>query len=273
MLSNIPFNTIEDFAREIRAKSIQMVHDAKASHLAGALSIADILAVLYGEIMKYDANNPQWDGRDRLIYSKGHDCSALYVCLALSGFYPVSKLDEYGQQDSKFISHVSTEIPGIELSTGSLGHGLPVACGMAYAAKLKERANKVFCIVGDGEMEEGSNWEALNFAAQHRLDNLCLIIDYNKMQAMGFVKDIMDLSPLKEKIEAFNWRVMEIDGNDLAQIKYSLGEFRNNNGKPFAIVANTIKGKGVSFMENELKWHYSSPDDEVLERALKEVRK
>lgn len=273
MLSNIPYKSLEDFAKEIRCMSLQMVHDAKASHLAGALSIADILAVLYGKIMNYDINDCKWEGRDKLVYSKGHDCSSLYACLALAGFFPVSKLQEYGQQGTKFISHVSAEIPGIELSTGSLGHGLPVACGLAYAAKLKGNANRVFCIVGDGEMEEGSNWEALNFAAQHKLDNLCLIIDYNKMQAMGFVKNIMDLSPLKGKIESFNWRVVEIDGNDLTQISDSLESFKTNNGKPFAIVANTIKGKGVSFMENELKWHYSYPDDEALAKALKEVRK
>ncbi len=261
----------EIFAKQIRRKSLEMVHHANASHVAGALSIADVLAVLYNSVMNIDPNNPLMEERDYLIYSKGHTCVALYAALALKGFYPMSDLDTYGKKGSPFISHVSSKIPGVEFSTGSLGHGLPVACGLALAFKRRHKMNTVYCIVGDGEMDEGSNWEAMLFACQNKLDNLCLIVDVNKIQAMGNTADILDLENLSAKFEAFGWRCRRIDGHNLAEIEKSFSLFSNSSGKPFAVICDTIKGKGVSFMEGELRFHYAPPTDIQLQEALNEL--
>lgn len=259
-------------AKQIRIESIRMVHRAKASHLGGALSITDVLAVLYWNIMKVNPANPEDENRDYLIYSKGHTCVALYAALALRGFYPISELETYAQEGSEFICHVSSLIPGIELSTGSLGHGFPVACGIAMALKRKNKSNRVYCIVGDGEMDEGSNWESLLFAAHHKLDNLTLIIDDNKQQAMGHNFDILDLEDLTDKLRAFRWNVCRIDGNDIEQINEALTSSRNSkDSKPAAIICDTIKGKGVSFMEDNLRFHYSPPSDDELRIAIKEI--
>lgn len=259
-------------AKDIRIEALKMVTRAKASHIAGALSMADILAVLYGKYLKYDAENPEYAERDRLILSKGHCCTTLYAALALSGFYPLDKLREYGEEGSYMISHISSKLPGVEFSSGSLGHGLPFACGLAYSAKLNKKIHKVVCIVGDGEMEEGSNWEAIMFASQHKLDNLIVIIDYNKMQAMGYVKDIMALEPLESKLKAFGADVLVINGNDIDEVEKTLsGCWNLAEDKPVVIIANTVKGSGVSFMEDNLKWHYSNPTEEDLRKAIEEI--
>lgn len=262
---------IKELAKNIRLDSIEMVNRANASHVAGALSIADVLAVLYGRVMRYRPNEPEWEDRDRLIFSKGHCCVAVYSVLARTGFYSLDELSRFGKEGSDFICHVSTCIPGVEMSTGSLGHGLPFAAGMALAAKRKGRTHSVYCIVGDGEMDEGSNWEALAFAAHNGLDNLCLIVDCNKMQALGTTSEVLNLSPLKEKLQSFNWHVEEIDGHDYGAITNALSSARNTENRPTVIIAHTIKGKGVSFMENTLKWHYSAPKDELFEIAIKEL--
>lgn len=262
---------IKNFAKCIRIESLKMVHSAKASHIAGALSIADVLAVLYGEVLNIDPSNPKRLDRDYLIFSKGHSCVSLYAALALRGYFALDQLKEYGTNGSFFISHVSSKIPGIEFSTGSLGHGLPVSCGLALGFKRKAASNRVYCIVGDGEMDEGSNWESLLFAAHHHLNNLCLIIDANKIQAMGNTSDILYLENLVEKCRSFGWNTYRIDGHDLSLIRNTLNVFEKSEDNPTVIICDTVKGKGVSFMEGNLRYHYAPPSDEELTQAIKEI--
>ena len=266
-------NDTEKFAAAIRSEAVKMVAAAKASHIGGALSMADLLAVLYGGILKVDCTRPQWPERDRLILSKGHCCTSLYAALALRGFFDVAELATYGKDDSRLMSHISHKVPGVEFSTGSLGHGLPFGCGRALAAKRKGAAWRTFVILGDGEMDEGSNWEALLFAAQHKLDNLMAIIDRNGIQSLGTTQEVMNLEPLAEKIRAFGWEVREIDGHDHASIREATSAFPSPAGKPVCVIARTVKGKGVSFMENQLLWHYRSPDSAQLGQALEEINR
>ncbi|MDP8266425.1 MAG: transketolase [Candidatus Aceula meridiana] len=261
------------FALKIRIKSLQMVHAAKSSHIGGALSVADLLAVLYSRVLNIDPKNPLWDARDRLIFSKGHACASLYAALSYRGFFPEEELEGFGQDGSYFLTHSDRKVPGVEFSTGSLGHGLPFACGMALAAKRKGKNWRVFVILSDGEMEEGSNWEAFLFAAHHRLDNLIAVIDYNKMQALGQVSDILGLEPLGEKLKSFRWSVRDIDGHDHDQIYKSLSSAPWHKGSPSCLIANTVKGKGVDFMENKLEWHYRSPNAQQLDLAIAKLKK
>lgn len=260
-------------AKEIRKKSLQMVHQANSSHIGGALSMTDILAVLYTSVLKYKPDNPTWEGRDRFILSKGHACVALYSTLALCDYFPIDLLDEYGKNGSKLLSHTTHYIPGIEISAGSLGHGLPIGCGIALAAKYKKNNYRTFVLAGDGEMDEGSNWEALLLAAHRKLDNLCLIIDYNKIQSLGNTNEILNLEPLKSKLEAFNWNVLQIDGHQHTDLLKAFVLAEKTKEKPTVIIAHTIKGKGVSFMENNLLWHYRAPNEELLRTAINEIDK
>lgn len=255
-------------ASAIRAEALKMVHRAKASHIGGALSMADILAVLYGEILQIDPKSPTASDRDRFILSKGHNCTAVYAALALLGFFPVSELETYGRDGSRLMSHISHKVPGVEFSTGSLGHGLPFGCGKALAAKKSGKPWRTFVMLSDGELNEGSNWEAILFAPQHRLDNLVAIVDHNKIQSLGSVSEVLELAPLAEKFRAFRWAVREIDGHNHAEIRAALKSLPWEPGKPNCLIAHTIKGKGVSFMENQLLWHYKSPDAEQLRLAL-----
>lgn len=248
-----------------------MVSRARASHIGGALSIADLLAVLYSGTLEHHPDDPGWELRDRLILSKGHSCVALYSTLALKGFFSLEELTTYAMDGSRLMSHISHKVPGVEFSTGSLGHGLPFGCGKAMAAKRKSLAWRTFVIVSDGELDEGSNWEAILFAPQHHLDNLTLIVDYNKIQSLGTVAEVIDLGPLDEKFRAFGWEVIEIDGHDHNQIRHALSLKSVKKGKPTCVIAHTVKGKGVDFMENSLKWHYSSPSPEQLESALSQL--
>lgn len=259
------------FAAKIRAHALRMVHAANASHIGTALSMADILSVLYTRILRVDPARPDWPERDRLIVSKGHGAAILYATLAERGFFPTAWLDDYCKDGSKLIGHASHHVPGVEVSTGSLGHGLPIACGMALAGKREGQARRVFAILSDGELDEGSNWEAILFAPHHRLDNLTVIVDYNKIQSFGAVKDVLDIEPLRAKWEAFRWSTVEVDGHNHAQLEDALGRVPFGAGKPSAIIAHTVKGKGVSFMENRLAWHYKSPDQEQLAQALREL--
>jgi len=263
----------EILAQNIRKTAVKLVYQAKASHIGGALSMADVLAVLYSEVLKYDSSNDKWCNRDRFILSKGHSCVALYATLAHSGYFKIDELDTYGTDGSKFLSHTSHYVSGVELSAGSLGHGLPVACGLALAAKRKNETWRTYVLVGDGEMDEGSNWEALLFAAQFKLDNLCLIIDYNKIQSLGFTNEVMNLEPLKSKLEAFNWNVIATNGHIHSELLSAFTRASQIKDKPTVIIANTIKGKGVSFMENKLLWHYKSPDEEQYKKALEEIER
>ena len=233
--------------------------------------MADLLAVLYSETLRVDPENPQAIDRDRFILSKGHCCTALYAALALRGFFPLEELETYGLDGSRLMSHVSHKVPGVEFSTGSLGHGLPFACGKALAAKRQRREWRVFVMLSDGEMDEGSNWEAILSAPQLGLDNLVAIIDYNKIQSLGSVSEVMELDPLADKFRAFRWAVQEIDGHDLNAIRSALGTVPWVKGCPSVLIAHTIKGKGVSFMENELAWHYKSPSLEQARQAENEI--
>ena len=260
-----------ELARNIRGLALQMVARAKASHIGGALSMADLLAVLYADVLNVRPEDPGWSDRDRFILSKGHSCTALYAALALKGFFPVEELGTYGQDGARLMSHISHHLPGVEFSTGSLGHGLPFGCGKALAAKRTGTDWRTFVMLSDGELDEGSNWEAILFAPQHKLDNLVAIVDYNKIQSLGSVADVMELDPLADKFRAFRWGVKEIDGHDHKAIHEALSTCPFEPGKPSCLIAHTIKGKGVDFMENNLQWHYSSPKPDQLAEALRQL--
>jgi transketolase len=262
----------KDLAVKIRAHALRMVHRANASHIGTSLSMADLLAVLYSHVLRVDPERPDWLDRDRFILSKGHGAAIYYAVLAERGFFPIEWLDTYCRDGSKLAGHITRHgVPGVEVSTGSLGHGLPIGCGMALAGKREGRPYRVFVILSDGELDEGSNWEAILFAPQHQLDNLVAIVDYNKIQSFGTVKEVLDLEPLLDKWRAFRWAVREIDGHDHKQIESALISVPFEPGKPSVIIAHTIKGKGVSFMENQLAWHYKSPNAEQLKQALAEL--
>jgi len=246
-----------------------MVHRAKASHVASALSVVDVLAVLYGEVMQLDNKNPKAESRDRFILSKGHACAAVYATLAEVGFIPKEQLNTYGDDFSWLMNHISHKVTGVEFSTGSLGHGLPFGVGKALAAKTRHSSWRTFVLLSDGEMDEGSNWEALMFAAHHKLSNLTAIIDYNKLQSLDSIANTLALEPLGEKLQAFGCDVLDVDGHDHSRLAEALSQ--SMGPKPTVVIAHTTKGKGVSFMENSVAWHYKNPTDEQLEQALLEL--
>lgn len=259
-------------ANRIRQQVVKMTHRAKAAHAGTSLSMADLLAVLYGSVLRVDPARPAWPDRDRFILSKGHGCAGLYAVLAERGFFPLEWLDQFCQDGSRLAGHIThTGVPGVEVSTGALGHGLSIGCGMALAAKRDGRPFRVFTLLSDGECDEGSVWEAVLFAPHHGLDNLIAIVDFNRIQSLGTVKEVLDLDPLGAKWQAFGWAVREIDGHHLEQIERALESIPFEQGRPSCIVAHTVKGKGVGFMENKLLWHYRSPDAEELQRALTEL--
>jgi len=259
----------QELARRIRINSIKMVNQGGSSHIGSVLSIADILAVLYGSTMKYDVKNPALDNRDRFILSKGHAGAGVYAVLAEVGFFNKKDLVNHCQNGSKFSGHVShKDIPGVELSTGALGHGLPVSVGIALNAKLENSDYRVFTILGDGELNEGSNWEAFMFASHHKLNNLCAIVDRNNLQSIDTTENTLALEPLGKKIKAFGWDVVEIDGHNHQALKET---FNGVMDKPLCIIANTIKGKGVSYMENSVEWHYRTPKNEDFMQAINEL--
>ena len=248
-----------------------MVHAAKASHIGGCLSMADILAVLYTRILRVDPADPQAAGRDRFVLSKGHATAIMYATLAECGFFSLAELDSYCRDGSIFTGHVSHAVPGVEVSTGSLGHGLPIAIGMALAARNAGAGSRVFCLLSDGECDEGSNWEGILFAPHHKLGNLCVIVDFNKIQSFGSVAEVLNLDPFAEKWKAFGWQVEEIDGHDLTALERVLSGVPAASGRPTVVIAHTIKGKGVSFMENVAKWHHGVPSEAELKQALADL--
>lgn len=264
-------DTIE-LARKIRRHAVEMTHLGKSSHVGSVLSMADVIAVLYGSVMKFDASNPLWDGRDRFVLSKGHAGAGLYAALAETGFFPVDQLRSHFQNGSVFSGHVSHKnVPGVEFSTGSLGHGLPVACGMAKAALTDAKQHRVFCVLSDGECDEGSNWEAALFASHHRLRNLAVVIDYNKIQSLASVASTLALEPFADKWRDFGWDVVEVDGHDHASLAAVLALRDPAESRPRCVIAHTIKGKGISFMENSVLWHYRTPQGDEYERACAEL--
>jgi transketolase len=262
----------EELALAIRRTAIRMVHKARASHIGGCLSAADLLAHLYGWFLRVDPGNPGWPERDLFLLSKGHAAAGLYATLALTGFFPKAWLKTYCQNRTRLAGHVSHQgIPGVEVSTGSLGHGLPLGLGMALARQRTGHPGRVVVLMSDGECDEGSTWEAALLAPQLGLDNLLAIIDINKIQALGRTAEVADLEPLDEKWKSFRWGVRRIDGHDHEAIRGALGAVPFETRRPSVLLADTVKGKGVSFMENRLLWHYRSPNDEEFSRALTEL--
>ena len=265
-------NSTAALARRIRRHVIEMTHRAGASHVGSSLSMADLLAVLYGRVLRVDPQHPESPGRDRFILSKGHGAAGLYAVLAECGFFSRERLQQFLTNGSVLVGHANHKgVPGVEVSTGSLGHGLPMACGMALAARRDGHAHRVFVLLSDGECDEGSVWEAALFAGHHRLDNLVAIVDYNKIQSLGRVDEVMRLDPLGAKWLAFGWACEEIDGHDLDAIAGALERVPFEPGRPSCIVAHTVKGKGVSFMEDRLLWHYRAPSADEVSVALSEI--
>lgn len=260
-----------EYATQIRAHALRMTHGGKSGHVGSMLSMADILAVLYETILHVDPKNPDDPKRDRFILSKGHGGGAVYAALAEKGFFPKEWLSTYYKDAGKLSGHISHFIPGVEFSTGSLGHGLPVAAGMALVAKHRGDKHRIFCLVSDGDCDEGSTWEAMMFARQHKFDNLTVIVDYNRVQALGHVADVIELEPFADKARAFGWAVQEIDGHDYGQIEEVLSKLPLEKDKPSFVIARTIKGKGVSWMEDTVSCHYGAVNDEQLAKALAEL--
>lgn len=269
-----PDNQIDtkQMALAIRRHAVNMTHLGKSSHVGSVLSLADILAVLYGRVMALDPRDPRWEGRDRFILSKGHAGAGVYAALAERGFMPVDQLKTHYQNGSKLSGHVSHKgVPGVEFSTGSLGHGLSVGTGMALAAKHGGRPYRVFVVLSDGECDEGSNWEAIMFAAHHKLDNLVVAVDYNKIQSLASVADTLALEPFADKWRAFGWHVIEADGHDHAALLEALDVQPGSRDKPTVVICHTTKGKGISFMEGQVLWHYRTPQGDEYAAACAEL--
>lgn len=258
-------------AWNIKRHGIEMTHISRGSHIGSVLSVSDIIAVLYADILNYDPKEPNSDKRDRVILSKGHAGAAIYAAIAECGFFDVEELKTHYANGSRLSGHVSHKIPGIDFSTGSLGHGLSVGAGMALAAKKDKKNHKVYVILGDGECNEGSVWEAALFANHFRLDNLVAIIDHNNMQSLDFCDNTLEITPFSEKWSSFGWNVKEVDGHNHDELREALKSVENERNKPTLIIANTVKGKGISFMENNILWHYRTPQGEEYDAAVKEL--
>ena len=260
-------------ACKIRMGVVEGTHAAKSGHPGGSLSAADVFAYLYNKELHIDPKNPQWADRDRFVLSKGHTAPGLYAALANRGFFPVDELKTLRHIGSRLQGHPNMNMtPGVDMSTGSLGQGISAAAGMAKAAKYMGKTCRVYALLGDGEIEEGEVWEAFMFAAHYKLDNLCAIIDLNGLQIDGRTADVMNSAPVDEKLKAFGFAVAVVDGGDFAQLEKAFDAARETKGKPFAILMHTVKGKGVSFMENQVGWHGKAPNDEEYEKAMGELK-
>lgn len=262
---------LKNKARQIRTDVINMIYASKTGHTGGSLSDTDILTVLYYSIMNIDPGNSKYEDRDRFILSKGHSVESFYCILADKGFFPKEKLRAFSKFGSQFIGHPNNKIPGVEVNTGALGHGLSVGVGMALAGKMNKKSYRVFTVMGDGEQAEGSVWEAAMSAAHYKLDNLVGIIDRNKLQISGRTEDVMGLEPLSDKWISFGWEVVEVDGNNIEELLKTFKSLSAKKDKPTLILAHTIKGKGVSYMENVAKWHHGVPSEEEYEIAINEL--
>ena len=276
-MANPDLAKLESIAREGRAQIIRMLTHSGSGHPGGSLSVIDILTTLFFNRMHYDPKRPHWEDRDRFVLSKGHCVPAQYYCMAKAGFFPMDRLITLRKLGSPLQGHPDrVMLPGIEAATGSLGQGLSVAMGMALGLKLAGKSARVYCVVGDGETQEGQIWESLMSAPKlgapdHHLDNLCVILDYNGIQLDNFVKKILDLEPVTDKLKAFGWPVLEVNGHDIAQVDKALDQAEATKGGPTFIVAHTVKGKGVSFMENDPEWHGKAPKPEEAVRAIQEI--
>lgn len=271
--SDLEVSQIESACRDIRLQVLRMTSEGGSSHVGSAFSTVEILVVLYKRVLRLRPSEPKWSGRDRFILSKGHAGAAVYAVLAHSQFFDRERLTSHYQDGSDLSGHVSHKgIPGVELSTGSLGHGLGVGTGMALALKRSWGGQRVFVLLSDGECDEGSNWEAALFAQHHQLDNLVAIIDYNKIQSLAPVEETLGLEPFADKWRAFNWEVVEVDGHDVQALEKTLSEVPPKQGKPTVVICHTIKGKGVSFMEGSVLWHYRTARGEEYEAAEAELR-
>lgn len=263
---------LENTAKKLRRHVITMISNAGSGHPGGSLSSADIVTALYFSIMRHNPHNPKWEDRDRFILSKGHAAPILYAALAECGYFPLEWLSTLRKTGTCLQGHTDSKLtPGVDVSAGSLGQGLSVGIGMAIAAKMDSRNYRTYVLLGDGECQEGQIWEAAMFAPKYKLDNLTAIVDLNGIQLDGFTRDIMNVEPIADKWRAFNWQVLEIDGHDIKQILNSLNSAGNIKGSPTVVIAHTVKGKGVSFMENNVDYHGKAPGKEETEKALKEL--
>lgn len=263
---------LADICKDVRADIVTMTAAANSGHPGGSLSAVELMVALYFNVMKHQPNQPDWSERDRFFLSKGHACPVVYSVMARSGYFPVEELVSLRKCGTRLQGHPSCKaLPGIEVSSGSLGQGLSIANGVALAAKLNRKDSRAYVLLGDGELQEGQIWEAMMTAAHYKLDNVCAIVDYNGLQIDGDVEAVMGIAPLKEKWQAFNWHTIEIDGHDLVQVAAAFEEAKATQGKPSVILAKTIKGKGISFMENVAGWHGKAPNSDELEKALAEI--
>ena len=271
-LSPEEIKRLQQISKRIRCSILTMVKDAEVGHIGGSLSVTDILVALYFKVLNINPDNPDWKDRDRLILSKGHGATAIYSTLAERGYFEAKDLKTFGTLGSKFQVHPDKiKVPGIEASTGALGQGLSVAAGMALAARLDKKDYHTYAILGDGEIQEGQVWEAAMFSAHYKLDNLTAILDYNNVQLMGNVPDIMGIAPVDKKWDSFGWNVIKIDGHDFTQIVKGLNSAKKYKGRPTIIIADTTKGKGVSFMQNTCSWHGNVPTDDEYKKAIEEL--
>ena len=265
-------NELRKMAVNIRKGIIEEVYSGQSGHPGGSLSIADILTVLYFNQLNIDEKNPKWEDRDRFVLSKGHCSPALYSCLANRGFFPLEDLKTFRNIKSYLQGHPDMKkIPGVDMTTGSLGQGLSAAVGMAIAGKMDNKNYRVYCVLGDGEIEEGQIWEAAMASSKYKLDNLCVFIDNNNLQIDGKIEDVINPYPIDEKFKSFGFKVITINGNDISEIEEALKIAKVTKGKPTAIIAKTTKGKGISFMENNASWHGKAPNEEEYKQAIKEL--
>ena len=270
--NGLDVNALRKMADRIRMHVIEMTYEAGSGHPGGSLSSAELFSVLYFNVLRHKPKDPEWEGRDKFVLSKGHVAPALYAALAESGYFPVEELMTLRKIGSRLQGHPAKgKLPGIEVSTGSLGQGLSMGCGLAIAAKLDKRDTRVYCLLGDGELQSGQNWEAMMLASHYKLDNLTVFVDRNRLQIMGDTEKTLSIDPLAAKLKAFGFKVMSIDGHDVRKIMNACGKARTS-GLPTAIIMNTVKGKGVSFMENNPEFHGRSCKPDEKEQALKEIR-
>lgn len=265
---------LEDKAKQIRIGIIEEVYNAKSGHPGGSLSIADVFTVLYFNEMNIKPENPKWEDRDRLVLSKGHCSPVLYSCLANRGYFSIEDLKTFRKIDSYLQGHPDiNKVPGVDMTSGSLGQGLSVANGMAIAGKMDGKDYRVYCILGDGEIEEGQIWEAAMASSKYKLDNLCVVVDNNNLQIDGTIEEVMSSYPIDEKFKSFGFQVINIDGHDIDEILKAFEVAKNVKEKPTCIIAKTIKGKGISYMENQVGWHGKAPNEEQYQTAMEELKK